>query len=738
MVLSRWFLFLVLQLLHELNGSMVKLNNGGFEDIIIAINPELPEDQKIVDNLKDMIKEASTYLFSATRNRFYFKTAKIVIPLSWKPKPEYKRTVTESYEEADVIVADPYLKYGDQPYTLQYGGCGEKGRYIHFTPNFLTNDNSADVYGPRGRVFVHEWAHLRWGVFDEYNDDAPFYSNGKSKPEATRCSTKITGKYVFRENTGKIRSCKVDRQTRLYEAGCQFVPEKKQHASASIMYMPSLHSATQFCDQSNHNIEATNLQNKLCNYRSTWEVIMDSADFASSSPLTAPPPVPTISLLQVQDRVICLVLDVSGSMDSHDRINRLRQAAELFLLQIIETGSWVGIVTYSDHAEIKSPLQQIVDDRVRRSLTNVLPTTGSGGTSICSGVRAGFQVFLQKFNNTEGCEMVLLTAGEDSAVHSCFAEAARSGSKIHTIALGPSAARELEMLSDLTGGLKFAATDNLDFSGFIDAFNGISSGSGTFFHQTIQLESKSLSISPFQWLHGAVSIDRTVGNDMSFVVTWGMSTAPPDILMTDPKGKIYPQADFETDITNTRMAQLKIGGTAEAGDWAYSIRNIHNTAQVISMTVSSRAASLSEPPVIVKPYLRRNTNIYPNPMVIYAEVSQGFLPVIGANVIAILESESGTAEEITLLDDGSGADILKHDGIYSRYFMSFKVNGGYNLKMRVQGQEKTVRRVRRQSQALYVPGYIRKDGKEGCVMKQHCLIDKLQTNRGTKSSQNVK
>lgn len=37
-----------------------------------------------------------------------------------------------------------------------------------------------------GRVFVHEWAHLRWGVFDEYNIDAPFYSTGGKKAEATR------------------------------------------------------------------------------------------------------------------------------------------------------------------------------------------------------------------------------------------------------------------------------------------------------------------------------------------------------------------------------------------------------------------------------------------------------------------------------------------------------------------------------------------------------------------------
>ncbi|KAJ6655832.1 hypothetical protein lerEdw1_004696 [Lerista edwardsae] len=175
------------------------------------------------------------------------------------------------------------------------------------------------------------------------------------------------------------------------------------------------------------------------------------------------------------------------------------------------------------------------------------------------------------------------------------------------------------------------------------------------------------------------------------------------IFVTDPKGKRYPQADFEMDNTNIRMAELKIGGTAA----------------VISMTVSSQAESLNEPPVIVKPYLRRDTNIYPNPMVIYAEESQRFLPVIGANVLAILESESGTAEEITLLDDGSE-------------------NGRYNLKVRVQGQDKTVRCVRRQSQALHVPGYIEEDDKEGCVMKQHCLIDKLQMNRGTKSSQNVK
>lgn len=54
----------------------------------------------------------------------------------------------------------------------------------------------------------------------------------------------------------------------------------------------------------------------------------------------------------------------------------------------------------------------------------------------------------------------------------------------------------------------------------------------------------------------------------------------------------------------------------------------------------------------------------------------------------------------------SGADIVKHDGIYSRYFTSFKENGRYNIKVRVQGKDGTARRVRRQSHSLYVPGYV--------------------------------
>ncbi|XP_053247826.1 calcium-activated chloride channel regulator 1-like [Podarcis raffonei] len=731
MVFSRWLLLLVLQFLRGATGTMVKLNNGGFEDIVIAINPAVAEDNKIVDNIKDMIKEASAYLFSATEQRFYFKSVKVIIPLTWAPKPEYERVTIESYDKADVIVAEPYLKYGDDPYTLQYGGCGEQGRYIHFTPNFLTNDSLHAVYGSRGRVFVHEWAHLRWGVFDEYNNDAPFYTTGIKQAEATRCSAGVTGQYIFPISPGKTRKCKVESRTQLYEAGCQFIPDKTQTAQASIMYMQSLSSVTQFCNNSNHNMKATNMQNKLCNYRSTWEVIMNSTDFANSTPITVPPPDPTISFLQTQDRVLCLVFDVSGSMAWYNRINRLKQAAEIFLLQIIEAGSWVGIVTFNSIAQIKSDLQLISNDSVRQNLTTLLPTSAGGGTIICGGVRTAVQVFLKKYPNAKGCEIVLLTDGEDSTVSSCFTEVRNNGSIIHTIALGPKAAKELEMLADMTGGLKFAATDSLDSNGLIDAFTGISSGSGTISQQSIQLESKSHSVGSGRWFDGIVTIDKTVGNDTFFIVTWDTSIYPPGIFLIDPKGKKYSHNNFVIDNTNVRTARLSISGTAEVGDWEYSFMNTHQTEQIISITVTSRPASVSVPPVLVKPYMNQDTNKYPIPMVVYAEISQGFLPVIGANVTAIVEDESGKTEELELYDSGSGADILKYDGIYSRYFTSFTQNGRYNLKVRVQGKDKTVRLVRRQSQALYIPGFVENGEIKMNSPRPEATEDEIQANLGS-------
>lgn len=77
------------------------------------------------------------------------------------------------------------------------------------------------------------------------------------------------------------------------------------------------------------------------------------------------------------------------------------------------------------------------------------------------------------------------------------------------------------------------------------------------------------------------------------------------------------------------------------------------------MMVTTRAVSLTEPPVTVKPYLSKDSSTYSNPLIIYAEVSQGFLPVFGAKVIATVEPEVGNPVVLDLLDNGAGKFYFK-------------------------------------------------------------------------------
>ncbi|XP_074762616.1 calcium-activated chloride channel regulator 1-like isoform X2 [Athene noctua] len=659
MRLIRSSIFLLsFQLLHVAKGSMVWLNKNGYEDLVVAINPQVPEDANIILKTMDMIKNASNYLFEMTKHRFFFKSVKIVIPKTWKKKTNYLRLKTESYDKADVIIADSYIKHADDPYTLQYGGCREKGQYIHFTPNFILNDNLTEVYGEKGRVFVHEWAHYRWGVFDEYSSDMPFYvsrNSGEASVEATSCPAGVTGTPIFQDcNRDKCepRRCRYDGQ--LYEKGCIFIPDIQQNISWSVMYSQYIPSVD-FCDKTTHNSEAPNMQNKICNHKSTWEVIMESDDFCNSAVVntSAPPSETTFRLLQTQDRAVALVLDVSGSMS---------------------------------------------------------------------------MLIADKMDTTNGSEIVLLTDGEDPGIAACLDLVKQSGAKIHTIALGPLAAKELEEFSKLTGGLRLYSVDGVVPSKLIEAFSAITSGSGDISEQSIQLESKELVVQHSEWMNTTVPVDKTVGNDTFFSIAWSISQ--PFFFLRDPKGKEYGSSDFTIDDSNPNTARLSISGTAEVGDWQFCIKNIHTATQVISVTAASRPAHSDIPPVSITAHMNRANRAF-NPVVVYAEVSQGFVPVLGATVIATIEKDGAAAVTLELLDNGAGADTMKNDGIYSRYFTSLQGTGRYSLKVNAHGRNTTARLSLKQNQAFCIPGY-RENGKIYMNAPRHKFSDKaIQVNLGS-------
>ncbi|XP_073499253.1 calcium-activated chloride channel regulator 3A-1-like [Phyllobates terribilis] len=683
--------------------SSVRLRDHGYENVIIAIHPQVQENPQIITAIKDLISEASLYLFNATKRRFFYREVTILIPRTWQSlhlqRPRY-----EEHQKASVIISSSNINYGNDPYTLHYKGCGNKGKYIHFTPEFLMDDGLLPVYGPRGKVFLHEWAHFQWGVFDEYSYEKPFFISLDNKIKATRCSSEMVGMYICKKRSCSDGECIVDPQTGNLEEGCMFLVNSTQRVKASIMYMQSLSSVVEFCSEHDHDKEAPNMQNKMCSYRSAWDVIRSSVDFKATAPMsgTELPAPPAFLLLQSRARVICLVLDVSDNMGT--QFHRLRQAAAIFIQQLVESGSYVGIVTFNETTEVISPLRQIVNDDVRWNLTSSLPDMFSGGMSICEGISAGLQVIKGLDGISEGSEVILAVSGRDTNLRTCLPKVSGSGSVIHTIAIGHGADPELETLAESTGGKAFFTSHGYDSDNLIGAFTEIFPIHRDTADLLIKVISVQRLIQAESRLSGSVIMDKTVGNDTTFIITW-QATYPPNILIQDPSGYNYTNENFDHDLTS-KVSYLKVPGTSQVGSWTYSITNLLNISQFLGILVISRPSSHTIPPVTITSERIDERITSPQPVTVFAELKQGHAAVRGANVTAVIEPEFGDPVILILNDNGAGADNVKDDGIYSRYVFWFPTNGRYTLKILATWTKVTSLVPVLKNRAMYVPGYI--------------------------------
>ncbi|XP_073674125.1 calcium-activated chloride channel regulator 4A-like [Garra rufa] len=679
----------------------IKLDGNGYVDIVIAISSRVPQNKTLIDKIKEMVTKGSFYLYDALDKKVYFKEATILVPPQWNGT-SFTKARTESFEKAKIRIDNPNPAYCNEPYTNQYGECGAEGEYIHFTPEYLLNDIFIQLYGSRGRVFVHEWAHLRWGVYDEFNREMPFYhSNGRI--EATRCSKNIRGQFYDVTAEGSLQPCQTDPQTSLPTKGCTFFPDKNQITNSSIMFLPSLDPVTAFCQENEHNYEAPNMQNKKCG-KATWTVIFkDSVDkdtLRSLKPLEHPPPPPSFKIVQRKQRVVCLILDVSGSMGG-TRILQQQQAATHFLRNIIENQARVGIVTFSTEASTLSPLTTIDSDTIRENLIKSLPSVASGSTFICKGLHLSLQILRADNGDVLGDELIFLTDGmATDNIAGCAPSAIQSGAIIHTIAFGNSADPALTEMANKTGGLFLSPSDKIASNQLTDAFASLTLSTGDYTNEPVQLESVGARTSDFS---GTVSVDQTVGNKTSFVIIY--ETSLPNIYIQSPSGSIYNAANMSYD-GSLKTVFLKVPGTAEAGDWKYSIRS--TTDQAFTITVTSQAAHDDVPPIIVKTHMNQQFSDCTKPMIVFAEVSQNYRPVINAEVWATLESETRFVHTFQLLDNGAGADAFKGDGIYSRYFTKM-VDGRSSLKVKVKNQDGQTR-----FSVLHVPG---------CVVNVHLKVE---------------
>ncbi|KAG1691079.1 Calcium-activated chloride channel regulator 1 [Nymphon striatum] len=440
-------LFLITSVTHQ--SYVTRFENRRYSGIIVSIHEDVPEDVTIIQQLKDIFTNASKALYKATHRRAFFGDVVIEIPKTWSVAPSYQYAPGKSlFSSSSFRIAEANPKFKDTPYTLQASGCGQPGQYIHLTPAFILNENEeiSNKYGSLARQIIHEWAHYRYGVFDEYGEAGSkkfpsFYIDDSGNVRPTTCQEGIKG-WLSSSDGGP---CSILEGELLPDDDCRFIPdEDRNNATSSLMYSVFLSSINQFCDNSTknlHNRKAPNKHNNLCQYKSTWEVISQHEDFLKQkSPFdevnTTVPNFRIIHRKKNETSTFVLALDVSGSMRQYDRINILHATASRFIHHRVQNGSYLGIVSFSKKTEQLMAVTK-VDQYTRELMAQQLPKQTYSETAIGKALLESIKML--QWRSPEGAVIILITDGEENihpSISAVLPMVIKSKVIVNTIAIG--------------------------------------------------------------------------------------------------------------------------------------------------------------------------------------------------------------------------------------------------------------------------------------------------------------
>ncbi|XP_014662993.1 PREDICTED: calcium-activated chloride channel regulator 1-like [Priapulus caudatus] len=223
--------------------SLVYLQHNGYKNLQVAVDESVEESEEIIARIKDSLTDASRFLYTATRKRAYFEDISILVPKTWSDQPEYLPASTETMATADIRVDYPDIEMF-QPFVYNPNPCGKQGDYMLLNPHYLMNDSM--VLGPHAKVIVHEWAHLRWGVYDEYpggKNSPRVYASKGGDFTGNRCSAAIKGRLVNLITGGKCHV--IGNRPPSY---CVWQDEDGGKPAGSLMYRQYLTQIDGFCD----------------------------------------------------------------------------------------------------------------------------------------------------------------------------------------------------------------------------------------------------------------------------------------------------------------------------------------------------------------------------------------------------------------------------------------------------------------------------------------------------------
>ncbi|KAJ1529422.1 hypothetical protein ONE63_006201 [Megalurothrips usitatus] len=666
--------------------------------------------------LQVAVSTASATLRTALDGRATLGESVVLLPDSWPdscvpPTPGHgpngmipPSITPSSGETPDISVQRVDPAYGALLYTQQSRGCGQPGDQIYMSHTLLEEPVSE-----LGRRLARELAKYRYGVFDEAGHDGdPVYPTCYSGDESDRLSLTSCSDLPLEGDHSACQNSASPNLSLLVQPS----------ARASLMFAPGLHHVDHFCDASTHDRLAPTKHNALCGRRSVMEVINVHDDFQvadqqqKANASAPPPPTPAPSFVYKRQTLTRYVLVVEDTKDMliRDSWLFLRTAVRKWANLDLPVNAEAGLVLVNDSSASRLVAMQALSSQAARGLvsSNLPYSPGDSHASAClaCGLREALDMLEERarLGGPASSVVILLAPGTDSQADLLAAAKEASLKRIRVATINyPGVLRSapLDAAAQVTGAPAFTVAEK--------GYNMATSLLGTYFRLANALADVTRHFYQGHPNNLPVEIHRRELNDMSsvtgtFVLEEGLGAPARFAVYTynteNPllKGVTLISPSQRTYTTRSEgLISLKMLTIAaninETGTWQYTIERFRGNPQPHFVQVTATPWSALTPVVRARLY----TSTGPGPLVLYAQVTWGGAPVLGAAVEVTAtrppvpgQGVNGTAsapyrEKLMLLDSGGGdPDVTRGDGIYSRYFSTLKGGAGvYTFEMTV-------------------------------------------------------
>ncbi len=627
-------------------------------EVIVLIDTTMPYEgnEDLIDDVKDMMKDASAYLHIALRDQAIFGKVIILIPYTWPDDLADAPSEGETIAAADIFIG----------HNVSCGACASPGRI------------EIDTSQMDGDTVVHEWGHYRFGLGDEYCDyvwkDYAWYQVYKTTAGWNRCT-------ALQEIE---RDCEERKTT---DAACNTTKNNVNGAKASIMHRQWNPGIDSFCDDSGddeyqHNSDVNNHQNRIWNRRNCWSVIEAHSDgFKYSGGETILYDDPVFEVKKPSKADVVLVMDVSGSMGNYGRIENAAQAAKSFVYRT-EQGSYIGIVQFDITATTEKGLTEITDHTSRTSIVDKIPESDTGlRTSIGAGMQKAKEMLDGSISGNKKV-ILLLTDGDENEepwIATVLPGIVAADINVHSVGLSADSSEKLQDIADSTGGVYYFAPDG-DIQALNDAYTSVANLIASIPTNTVVSEQKSIGPIGASEQFDAL-IDSSLGANTIFTFSGSASAIEdievhlrqPDFSILDSSYVGYSKDDV------LGVIMFKIEGTAQSGVWMTQVWNYADSAAEVTMEATSSSAP-AEAAVTLTASINKSSVSYPEPIAIQASLISSE-SIIGAHVWAEVMDPFGQMTLVTLSDNGQGADKFPLDGVYSGFFTEYTGDGRYLVKV---------------------------------------------------------